>query len=56
MTIKALKVKNYRMEKMRNNEWVALSEKDKLENKSNKEWEDSKDMAIYTILLCLASS
>jgi len=54
-TIKALKVKTRRTEKMRDDEWVTSREKDMLEKMSTKEWEDLKDMATSTILLCLAN-
>ena len=55
-TIRTLKVKTHRTEKMTDDEWVTLKEKDKSEKTSIEEWEDSKDMTISTILLCLTNN
>jgi len=55
-TIKALKVKMCGTEKMTDDEWVALREKDKPEKMTTEEREDLKDMATSTILLCLLSN
>jgi len=50
-TIKTLKMKTCRTEKMTDDEWVALRGKNKPEKMSKEEWEDLKDMATSTILL-----
>lgn len=56
-TIKALKVKSHRTVEMTDAEWVAHRLKnDKPEKMSIEEWEDLKDMATSTILLCLANN
>ena len=55
-TIKALKVKTRRAEKMTNDEWMALREKDKPEKMSTEEREDLKDMETSKIFLCLANN
>ena len=55
-TIKALKVKTRRIEKMTDDEWLTSREKDKPEKMLTEEWEDLKDMATSTILLCFANN
>ncbi|VFQ60637.1 unnamed protein product [Cuscuta campestris] len=52
-TIKALKVKVQRTEKMTDAEWAKHRKNDKPEKLSEEEWEDLKDMAIC---LCLANN
>ena len=47
-------MKACRTEKTIDAEWVALIEKDRPDKMSNTEWKDLEDMAISTILLCLA--
>ncbi|VFQ97231.1 unnamed protein product [Cuscuta campestris] len=55
-TIKALKVKVQRTEKMTDAEWAKHRKNDKPEKLSEEEWEDLKDMATSTICLCLANN
>ena len=55
-TIKALKMKTRRTEKMTEDEWVPSKEKDKPEKMLTEDWEDLKDMTIGTILLYLANN
>ena len=43
-------------EKMVDDEWVELTEKDKPEKTSKEEQEDLKNMATSTILLCLTNN
>ena len=54
--MKALKVKTHMTEKMTNDKWVTLREKDKPDKMSKEECKDLKDMATSTILLCLANN
>ena len=49
-TIKALKVKTCKTQKMSDDECVALREKDKPEKMTTEEGEELKDMATCTIL------
>ncbi|VFQ72130.1 unnamed protein product [Cuscuta campestris] len=55
-TIKALKVKVQRTEKMTDAEWAKHRKNDKPEKLSEEECEDLKDMATSTICLCLANN
>ncbi|VFR00763.1 unnamed protein product [Cuscuta campestris] len=55
-TIKALKVKVQRTEKMTDAEWAKHRKNNKSEKLSEEEWEDLKDMATSTICLCLANN
>ncbi|VFQ74792.1 unnamed protein product [Cuscuta campestris] len=55
-TIKVLKVKVQRTEKMMDAEWAKHRKNDKPEKLSEEEWEDLKDMATSTICLCLANN
>ncbi|VFQ95551.1 unnamed protein product [Cuscuta campestris] len=55
-TIKALKVKVQRTEKMTDAEWAKHRKNDKPEKLSEEEWEDLNDMATSTICLCLANN
>ncbi|VFQ77330.1 unnamed protein product [Cuscuta campestris] len=55
-TIKALKVKVQRTEKMTDAEWAKPRKNDKPEKLSEEEWEDLKDMETSTICLCLANN
>ena len=48
-TIKAFKAKTRRTERMTDDKWMALREKDKPEKMSKEEREDLKDMATSTI-------
>jgi len=41
---------------MTDDEWLASRERDKPEKMSTEEWEDLKDMATSTILLCFANN
>ena len=54
--MKALKLKARRIEKMMDDEWVALREKDRPEKMTTEEGEDLEDMATSAILLCLVSN
>ena len=49
-------MKTCRTEKMTDDEWVALREKDKPEKITTEEGEDLMSMAISTTLLCLANN
>jgi len=53
-TIKAIKVKTCRTEKMTKDKWVALRQKDKSKKMSTEEWKDLKGTTTSTILLCHA--
>ena len=55
-TIKDLKVQTCRIEKMTDDEWVALTQKDKPEKMTTEEGEVLKDMATSKIFLCLLNN